>query len=85
VGFAVVQTVFEGEDKNTFERLRETQQRYDLAVPFGHDQVPGGQSTLMDDYHTGGTPWFIVIAPDGEVAGSGFRIDAHRLEQAVLA
>jgi AhpC/TSA family len=79
VGFAVIQTVFEGEDENTFERLRETQLRYGLAMPFGHDHVPGRHSTVMDDYHTGGTPWFIVIDPDGNVAGSGFRVNASAL------
>jgi AhpC/TSA family len=85
VGFAVVQTVFEGEDQNTFERLRETQLRYGLALPFGHDHVPGTHSTVMDDYHTGGTPWFIVIDPSGEVAGSGFRLNAERFIEVVLA
>lgn len=85
VGFAVVQTVFEGEEQNTFERLRETQLRYALSLPFGHDYEPGSHSTLMHDYHTGGTPWFILIAPSGEVVGSGFRLNAERLEEIVLA
>jgi hypothetical protein len=85
VGFAVVQTVFEGEDQNTFERLRETQLRYGLALPFGHDHVPGAHPTVMEDYHTGGTPWFIVIDPNSEVVGSGFHLNAERLIEVVLA
>lgn len=32
--FAAVQTVFEGAESNTFERLRETQLRYGLNIPF---------------------------------------------------
>jgi hypothetical protein len=83
LGIAVIQTVFEGESENTFERLRETQQRYGLALPFGHDHVPGKHSTVMEDYQTGGTPWFIVINPNDEVVGAGFRINAARLEELV--
>lgn len=41
IGLAVVQTVFEGFEENTFDRLRQTQQRYELALPFGHDAIPG--------------------------------------------
>lgn len=80
-GFAVVQTVFEGEQSNTFERLAETQARYRLSLPFGHDPAPsrGGRPTVMEDYRTGGTPWFIIIAPGGEVAFNGFQLDADQL------
>ncbi len=50
--FAAVQTVFEGAESNTFERLRETQLRYGLKIPFGHDPVIGRASSLMADYGT---------------------------------
>ena len=36
VGLAAIQTVFEGSEINTFDRLRENQRRYGLRVPFGH-------------------------------------------------
>jgi thiol-disulfide isomerase/thioredoxin len=36
VGLAAIQTVFEGSEVNTFDRLRENQRRYGLRVPFGH-------------------------------------------------
>lgn len=83
-GFAVVQTVFEGAEANTFERLRETQLRYSLKLPFGHDWPAASDGavaipTVMQDYGTGGTPWFIVINPAGEVVFSDFQIDADRL------
>ena len=81
--FAVVQTVFEGFEVNTFDHLRETQLRYGLELPFGHDQLAASQgtgvSTVMQDYGTGGTPWFIVISPAGEVVFSDFQLDADRL------
>ena len=75
-GFAVVQTVFEGAHENTRERLRETQSRYSLSIPFGHDDGRNGHPTIMADYKTGGTPWFIVIDPSGAIIHSDFRVDA---------
>lgn len=83
-GFAVVQTVFEGTEQNTVERLRETQLRYDLELPFGHDVPPAGvrYPTVMEDYRTGGTPWFIVIDPKGEIIFSDFRLDGEKLIEA---
>ncbi|MGI9328009.1 MAG: peroxiredoxin family protein [Pseudomonadales bacterium] len=79
VGFAVVQTVFEGFEQNTFERLRENQQRYELNLPFGHDAVAGRRPTIMEDYQTRGTPWFILINAEGEIVFSDFHINADRL------
>ena len=88
-GFAVVQTVFEGAEVNTFDRLRETQLRYGLQLPFGHDQParsdPAIIPTVMQDYGIGGTPWFIVINPAGEVVFSDFQLDADRLIADVTA
>ena len=79
-GFAVIQTVFEGSDTNTASKLREEQLRYGLQLPFGHDTPPEGERypTIMEDYRTAGTPWFIVINPDGEVIYNDFRLDADR-------
>ena len=80
--FAAVQTVFEGAESNTFERLRENQQRYGLTIPFGHDPAVGRCPSLMTDFKTRGTPWFIVLDPLGEVLHSDFRLDGERLIQA---
>ena len=79
-GFAAVQTVFEGPETNTAERLREAQLRYGLSIPFGHDPAAGGSRlpTIMTDYRTGGTPWFIVIDPTGDVVFNDFRLDADK-------
>lgn len=87
VGLAAIQTVFEGWEVNTFDRLRENQRRYGLRIPFGHavadlasaDAVP----TVMEAYRSGGTPWFVVIAPDGRVVYDGFRLDAEGLVEAL--
>lgn len=81
VGFAVVQTVFEGVEVNTADQLIHDQNRYGLRIPFGHDTIsPDGRyPTTMVNYRTGGTPWFVVIDPAGTVIENGFSIDANKL------
>lgn len=85
VGFAAIQTVFEGGEVNTFERIGEDQQRYGLAIPFGHAEPAAGTAlpATMADYRTGGTPWFVVIAPDGRVVFDGFQLDPAVLVEAL--
>jgi len=74
--FLAVQTVFEGIDVNTYDKILETQKRYDLNIPFGHD--PGsGVSTIMQDYNIGGTPWFIFIDQEENVVFADFHINVH--------
>ena len=85
VGFAVIQTVFEGFEVNTFERISDTQRRYGLDIPFGHAGPESGKSVpaLMEEYRTGGTPWFVVIAPDGKVVFDGFQLNPDALVRVV--
>lgn len=86
-GFAVIQTVFEGADSNTFDKLRLNQERYELAVPFGHDLPAEGERypTFMEDYRTAGTPWFTIVDPDGNVIYADFRLDPLRFLEALDA
>lgn len=81
IGFAVIQTVFEGAHENTFEMLRVNQLRYDLPVAFGHDEPPVGAElpTFMEDYRTGGTPWFTVIDTGGRIVFADFHLDADQV------
>ncbi|MBA4307761.1 MAG: thiol-disulfide isomerase [Sphingopyxis sp.] len=81
VGFAVIQTVFEGAEENTFEKLRENQLKYNLPIAFGHDVPPTGalHPTFMEDYHTRGTPWFTFIDPSGRILFSDFHFDEDSL------
>lgn len=85
VGFAAIQTVFEGGEVNTFERIRDDQQRYGLTIPFGHATPAGGTAlpAPMADYRAGGTPWFVVIAPDGRVVFDGFQLDSGAVIKAL--
>jgi hypothetical protein len=87
VGLAAIQTVFEGSEVNTFDRLRENQRRYGLRVPFGHAVAdPASVSSvpaIIKTYRSGGTPWFVVIAPDGCVVYDGFLVAADGLIEAI--
>jgi thiol-disulfide isomerase/thioredoxin len=84
-GFAAIQTVFEGAHANTRERLRENQLKYALQIPFGHDHREHARPITMDSYKTGGTPWFLVINPEGQLVFSNFRLDVDALISSVLA
>ncbi len=81
VGFAVVQTVFEGFEDNTADQLAHDQSRYGLRIPFGHDTISqdGHYPSTMVNYRTGGTPWFVVVDPAGTVVANGFSIDVGRI------
>lgn len=87
VGFAVIQTVFEGAETNTFDKLRINQKKYALRIPFGHDMPADGASspTFMEDYRSGGTPWFTVIDAQGNVVYADFQLDAAQLMLALAA
>lgn len=84
-GFAAVQTVFEGSEENTADKLRVNQERYGLSIPFGHDVPTAGERhpSVMEDYRTAGTPWFTVIAPDGLIVHADFLLDPRRFVESL--
>ncbi|WP_298555533.1 TlpA disulfide reductase family protein [uncultured Algibacter sp.] len=75
--FLAVQTVFEGHDSNTYEKMVETQKQYSLKIPFGHDAGDDGKSisNIMKNYQTGGTPWFLFIDKHDNVVFSDFHLN----------
>jgi thiol-disulfide isomerase/thioredoxin len=75
--FLAIQTVFEGFEENTYEKLIETQKQYELKIPFGHDVNGDGKSrsNVMTNYQTGGTPWFIFIDKHDNVVYSDFYLN----------
>ncbi|WP_299118892.1 TlpA disulfide reductase family protein [uncultured Winogradskyella sp.] len=77
IEFMAIQTVFEGHDSNTYEKMVETQKRYMLKIPFGHDAGNDGKSrsNIMTNYNTGGTPWFIFIDKHDNVVYSDFHLN----------
>jgi len=79
-GFAVVHTAFDDDLRNSQDRIREMQLRYEIKVPFGHDPKIGkAYPTVMQDYQTRGTPFFIIIDPQGTIAFADFSLDADKL------
>lgn len=77
VRFIAVQTVFEGHETNTAQAALESVAKHGLTgIAVGHDA--GCPPTTMENYHTGGTPWTVLIGPGSprQVLADGFRIDA---------
>lgn len=82
VAMAGIQTVFEGYGSNTVEDVRKLQLRYELPLVMGHDAGNPNNHELpstMKNYRTGGTPWMILIAPDGKVVFNDFHVSPVRL------
>ncbi len=79
VVFLAIQTVFEGHQENTFAKMLETQKKYALQIPFGHDAGDDGQSrsNFMQNYQTGGTPWFVFIDQKDNVIFADFHINVE--------
>ena len=82
VAIAGIQTVFEGFYSNTQDDVRKLQLRYELPITMGHD--PGNEDIherpqVMRNYRTGGTPWLILIAPDGQVVFNSFHVNKDKL------
>ena len=75
--FLSVQTVFEGHETNTYEKMVATQKQYDLKIPFGHDPGSHGRSgsNIMFNYKTRGTPWFLFIDTKDNVVFSDFHLN----------
>ncbi len=74
VVFLAVQTTFEGFSTNTPQRAKATADRYGLGIPVGHDGSANQPSTVMRRYRTGGTPWTVIIDPEGTVRFNDFHI-----------
>ncbi len=79
VVFLAIQTVFEGHSFNTFKKLVSTQDKYDLSIPMGHDASTHSNKypvpTTMLEYRSAGTPWVIIVDPEGRVAYNEFHIE----------
>jgi thiol-disulfide isomerase/thioredoxin len=79
VQFAAVQTVFEGFGANDATAAVGALVEHSVDVPVAHDPGPGGRgSTTMRRYRSGGTPWTVIIGPDGVVRFDGFRISSSK-------
>ncbi len=84
VAFVAIQTVFEGYASNTVPDGQRAMDDYDLSIPWaqteGQDHQP---PPFMRDYRTGGTPWVILIDPQGIVRFDGFGIEPAQAIKAI--
>ncbi len=87
VVFLAVQTTFEGFSINTEDKLKENQDKYDLRIPMAHDQGNTNSRRLpktMSNYRSGGTPWTVIIDPDGTIAYNEFHIQKQHASDLIL-
>lgn len=79
VKFLAIQTVFEGFDENTYDKMEQTQKRYNLKILFGHDAGDDGKSrsNIMSNYQTRGTPWFIFIDKHDHIVFADFHLNVE--------
>ena len=85
VVFLAIQTVFEGHHANTYDKIIETQKKYELKIPFGHDAGDDGKSrsNIMTNYKTGGTPWFILIDQNDNIVFADFHLNVEGAIEAI--
>lgn len=78
VDFLAIQTVFEGFEQNSYDKMVEAQNQYSLKIPFGHDAGDDGSSmsNMMKSYKTKGTPWFIFIDNKDNIVFDDFQINS---------
>ena len=81
VRFVAIQTVFEGFQYNTPDKVRKNQLKYNLKIPMAHaagDPDTHRAPEIMRKYRAGGTPWTVIIDPSGEVAYNDFHIEVDQ-------
>jgi len=81
IAFLAIQTVFEGKSANTFQKMIEIQKKYNLKIPFGHDDGKNTSrkiSSTMQNYRTGGTPWFILIDESNKVVFNDYHLNTDK-------
>ena len=86
ITFLAVQTVFEGFQFNTKDKLRKNQLKYGLKIPMSH--AAGNPQThavpeIMRKYRSGGTPWAVIIDPKGWVVFNHYHIEIKSAEKLI--
>ena len=76
-----IQTVFEGSWINTENKMKDIQEKYGLHdIVMGHENGkdhPSGHPSTMVNYRSGGTPWAVLVAPEGKVIFNDFSINVE--------
>ena len=81
IKFLAIQTAFEGYFFNDQGAVRKIQKQYELPIKMAHDPgniQPNGRPITMTRFRTGGTPWTIIAAPNGEIIFSDVHVEPDR-------
>lgn len=78
-----IQTVFEGSWINTENKMDSIQKKYELFdIVMGHESgadQENGHPTTMINYRSGGTPWAVLIGPNGKVIFNDFSFNVENM------
>ena len=83
VGFAVIQTTFEGHRVNTASKLKSTAAKYKLPIPFGQSAGDSGTPEIMRKYRSGGTPWVVVVDKSGKIQYNDFHVSPEKASKLI--
>lgn len=81
VAFLAVQTAFEGYTTNSEDKLKVNSQEFRLKIPMGHSPKLVGVYSVSLGYNTGGTPWWVIVTPDGIVEYNGHYLNPEEAEK----
>ncbi len=81
IAFLAIQTPFEDFSNNTVAKLEVTAARFDLDIPIGHLAKRPGAHSLNAAYKTAGTPWWVIVNPEGVVDYNGFYLNPEEAEK----
>ncbi|MBT3982122.1 MAG: TlpA family protein disulfide reductase [Bacteriovoracaceae bacterium] len=86
VEFYAIQTVFEGLQVNSKQKVLSIKNRFKLNIPMAHDDgsLEGAKKSMsMYDYKSGGTPWAVIISPSREVVYNDFHITVAKASEII--
>ncbi len=82
--FVTLQTVFEGFETNNADAAKAVADKFELKIPVGHDPgTSGKRSNVLERYKTQGTPWMIIIDPQGVVRANDFLIPHEKVVELI--
>ncbi len=79
VQFFGIQSVSYGHERNNLEGLKEIRKEYGFDFPMAQDD----QAVVIAQYGAGGTPWNIVIGPEGTIEHNYFFISEEDADKYV--
>lgn len=81
-----IQTVWEGKMQNTKAKVKKVREKYGFKIPMAYDDGDVNtayRSSIMTNYKTAGTPWFIVIDKQGKVTFNYHHLPIDATEEVI--